>query len=90
MTIYRDGQAIELTKEELEQAYREEQVQYYIDEVEWQLQEYHNIDAVEDGIDCKKIAYDVMDLIANDDTHWYCEQEAFRIAIRQYLNNKEA
>ena len=89
MTIYRDGQAIELTELELDQAYREARTQYLCEEIYDNLREEYDDDLVSKvEKDLSEIADDMLCLIANDDTHWECEQEAKRIAIRQYLKEK--
>ena len=88
MVIYRDGQAIELTELELDQAYREAKLQLFADEVAWQLREFHDIDPETEHVDCKQIASDVLDLLCEDDAYWECEQEAYRVAIREYLNER--
>lgn len=87
MTIYRDGQAIKLTELELEQAYREARDQYLFEEICDELREDYDVEPCTDDyhIDVKQIVSDAMDLLANDDTHWECEQEAKRQAIKQYL-----
>lgn len=88
MVIYRDGQAIELTELELDQAYREAKLQFFADEVAWQLQEFHDINLETEHIDCKQIARNVLDLLCESDAYWECEQEAYGAAIRQYLNER--
>lgn len=88
MIIYRDGQAIELTEQEICDIYLEAQRRYYGDEVLLKLSENYNIDLNKVDIDWKQIASDVMDEIAEDDTHWDCEQDAYRRVIERYLKEK--
>ena len=88
MKIYRDGQAIELTEQEICDIYLEAQRRYYGDEVLLQLSEYYDIDVDKEDIDWKQIASDVMDEIAEDDTHWDCEQDAYRRVIERYLEER--
>ena len=88
MTIYRDGKAIELTEQEICDIYLEERRRYYGDEVLLKLSEDYNIDVNKVDIDWKQIASDVMDEIAEDDTHWDCEQDAYRRVIERYLEER--
>ena len=88
MTIYREGQAIELTEQEICDIYLEARRRYYGDEVLLKLSEDYNIDVNKVDIDWKQIASDVMDEIAEDDTHWDCEQDAYRRVIERYLEER--
>ena len=88
MIIYRDGQAIELTEQEICNIYLEAQRRYYGDEVLLKLSENYNIDIDKEDIDWQQIASDVMDEIAEDDTHWDCEQDAYRRVIEKYLKER--
>lgn len=89
MTIYRDGQAIELTELELDQAYREARIQYLCEEIYDNLREEYDDDLISKvEKDLSEIADDMLCLIANDDTHWECEVEARYQAIEQYLKEK--
>ena len=89
MKIYRDGQEIELTELELDQAYREARTQYLCEEIYDVLREEYDDDLINKvEKDLSKIADDMLCLIANDDTHWECEQEAKYQAIKQYLKEK--
>lgn len=89
MIIYRDGQAIELTELELDQAYREARTQYLCEEIYEYLREEYEDDLLSKvEKDLSEIADDMLCLIANDDTHWECEQEAKHQAIKQYLKDK--
>lgn len=87
MIIYRDGKAIELTALELEQAYREAREQYLFEEICDKLREDYNVEPCTDDyhIDVRQIVWDAMDLLANDDIYWDCEQDAKHQAIKQYL-----
>lgn len=90
MIIYRDGKAIELTGLELHQAYEEVRDQYFMDEIGNTLREDYDIEPCTDDseIDLRKIAQDMQNLLANNDTHWECEVEAKHQAIEQYLKEK--
>ena len=88
MKIYRDGKAIELTEQEICNIYLEAQRRYYGDEVLLKLSENYNIDIDKEDIDWQQIASDVMDEIAEDDTHWDCEQDAYRRVIEKYLKER--
>ena len=89
MIIYRDGQAIELTELELDQAYREAKIQYLCEEIYEYLREEYDDDLISKvEKDLSEIADDMLCLIANDDTHWECEQDAKHQAIKQYLKEK--
>lgn len=88
MTIYRNGQAIELTEQEICDIYLKAQRRYYGDEVLLKLSEDYDIDVDKEDIDWKEIASDVMDEIAEDDTHWDCEQDAYRRVIERYLKER--
>lgn len=89
MTIYRDGQAIELTELELGQAYSEARIQYLCEEIYDNLREEYDDDLISEvEKDLSEIADDILCLIANDDTHWECEQEAKHQVIKQYLKEK--
>jgi two-component SAPR family response regulator len=50
------------------------------------LSENYNVDLNKIKLDVQQIAEDVMDEIANDDTHWDCEQDAFKRVIERYLS----
>ena len=86
MKIYRDGKAIELTEDEICNIYFEVRNRNYVDEVILKLSENYNVDLNKVPLDVQQIAEDVMDKIANDDTHWDCEQDAFERVIERYLN----
>ena len=88
MKIYRDGKAIELTGKEICDIYIEARRRYYGDEVLLKLSEDYNIDIDKEDIEWKQIALDVMDTIAEDDTHWDCEQDAYRRVIEKYLKER--
>ena len=88
MKIYRDGKAIELTELELDQAYREARHQYLCEEIREVIEEQYDVDVSKVEDDLSEIADDMLCLIANDDTHWECEQDAKHQAIKQYLKEK--
>ena len=83
MIIYRDGKAIKLTEQELDQAYREARRRYYEEEVIEKLTEEYGVNPK--SVDWREIAEEVMDEIAEDDTHWECEQDAYRRVIKRHL-----
>ena len=41
------------------------------------------------SVDWKQIASEVMDEIAEDDTIWCCEQDAYKRVIERYLKEME-
>ena len=88
MKIYRDGQAIELTEQEICDIYLEARRRSYADEVALKLSEDYNIDLSKENIDVLQIASDVIDEIAENDTIWDCEQEAYSIVIKRYLKER--
>jgi hypothetical protein len=89
MKIYRDGKEFELTELELDQAYREARTQYLCEEIYEYLREEYDEDLLKEvEKDLSEIADDMLCLLANDDTHWECEQDAKRQAIKQYLKEK--
>ena len=90
MTIYRDGQAIELTELELDQAYREARNGYYINDIGDKLREDYDIEPCTDDseIDLSEIANDAQDLLANDDMYYECYWDSVHTAIEQYLKEK--
>ena len=83
MIIYRDGKVIQLTEQELDLACREAQRKYYESEVVAKLVEDYDVDPK--SVDWMEIAEEVMDEIAEDDTHWECEQDAYRRVIKRHL-----
>lgn len=85
MKIYRDGKAIELTEDEICNIYFEARNRNYVDDVVLKLSENYNVDLNKVKLDVQQIAEDVMAIIAEDDTHWDCEQDAFKRAIETYL-----
>jgi hypothetical protein len=87
MKIYRNGQAIELTEKEICDIYLEARRRNYVDEVVLKLSEHYDIDLSTVDIDVLQIASDVMDEIADNDTIWDCEQEAFHRVIERYLDD---
>lgn len=88
MKIYRDGKEIKLTELELDQAYREARTQYLCEEIREVIEEEYDVDVSKVEDDLSEIADDMLCLIANDDTHWECEQDAKHQAIKQYLKEK--
>ena len=88
MNIYRDGKAIELTEREICDIYLEAQRRNYVDEVALMLSEYYDIDPSKEDIDVQSIALDVQSEIADNDTIYECEREAFHIVITKYLEEK--
>lgn len=87
MIIYRDGKAINLTEQELDQAYREAQRKYYEEEVIEKLTEDYGVDPK--SVDWMDIAEEVMDTLAEDDTYWECEQDAYRRVIKRHLRQED-
>lgn len=88
MKIYRDGQAIELTEQEICDIYLEARRRSDADEVALKLSEDYNIDLNKEDIDVLQIASDVIDEIAENDTIWDCEQEDYSIVIKRYLKER--
>lgn len=88
MKIYRDGQAIELTEQEICDIYLEARRRNYADEVALKLSEDYNIDLSKADIDVLQIASDVIDEVAENDTIWDCEQEVYSIVIKRYLKER--
>ena len=88
MKIYRDGQAIELTEQEVCAIYLEAQMRNIEDDVVLKLSEDYDIDLNKEHIDIKAIALDIRSEIADNDTIWDCEQEAYHRTIKRYLEER--
>ena len=88
MTIYRNGQAIELTEQEICAIYLETQMRNIEDDVILKLIEDYDIYLNKEHIDIKAIALDVRSEIADNDTIWDCEQEAYHRIIKRYLEER--
>lgn len=88
MKIYRDGQAIELTEKEICDIYLEAQKRNYIEEVIFMLMDYYDIDPSKTDIDVQTIALDVQSEIADNDTIYDCEREAYHTVIKRYLKER--
>ena len=88
MKIIRNGQEIELTPKELQQAYEEQHREYFGIDVCDILQEKYNIDPNRGDIDWEEIATDAQDLLSNDDCYYECYWEAINTAIKQYIKEK--
>ena len=88
MTIYRDGQAIELTEQEICDIYIEARRRNYVDEVLVRLSEDYNIDPNKENVDVQMIVSDIMDGIFDNDTIWNCEQDVFQRVIESYLKKE--
>lgn len=90
MIIYRDGQAIELTGKELQQAYEEVQNDYYIDDIGNKLREDYDIEPCTDDseVDLAEIALIIPELLGNNDLYNDIYWDAIYTAIKQYLKEK--
>ena len=88
MKIYRDGKAIELTEEEICAIYLEAQMRNIEDDVVLKLSEDYDVDLNNEHIDIKDIALDIRSEIADNDTIWDCEQEAYHSVIKRYLEER--
>ena len=88
MTIYRNGKAITLTETEINHLYLAIQRRNYADEVMLKLVEDYDIDIDKEGINVMRIVSDVMQEIADNDTIWDCEQEAYHRVIESYLKER--
>ena len=91
MTIYRDGQAIELTGLELQQAYEEMRNSYYMDDIGDRLREDYDIEPCTDDsdIDLMEIAKKMEDILWDNDTYNDIYWDAIHTAIERYLKAKE-
>ena len=90
MKIYRNGQAIELTEQEICEIYLEAQRRNYVDDVLVKLSEDFNIDPSKENIDVQMIVSDIMDEILDNDTIWNCEQDVIQRVIEAYLKERRA
>ena len=88
MKIIRNGQEIELTPKELQQAYEKQHREYFGIDVCDILQKKYNIDPNRGDIDWEEIATDAQDLLANDDYYYECYWDAVHTSIKQYLKEK--
>ena len=88
MIIYRNGQKIELTEQEICAIYLEAQMRNIVDDVTLKLSEDYDIDLDKEHIDITAIALDVRSEIADNDTIWDCEQEAYHRVIKNYLKER--
>ena len=90
MTIYRDGQAIELTGKELFEAYEEALDGYYMDDIGNELREQYDIEPCTDNseIDLKEIAKELQYLLDRHDTYHDIYWDAVDTAIDKYLKEK--
>lgn len=100
MTIVRDGKEIELTHEELEQAYRERELEYRIEDAKAHCEElasgYFSLgldndkELIEtlDEDDYAKIAQNAKEILEDRDAYWGQYWGAFDDAISEYLIRK--
>lgn len=88
MTIFRNGQPIELTEQEICAICLEAQMRNIVDDVTLKLSEDYDIDLNKDNIDITAIALDIRSEIADNDTIWDCEQEAYHRVIKRYLEER--
>jgi hypothetical protein len=88
MTIYRNGQAIKLTEQEIYDIYLEARIRNFVDEVALKLSEDYDIDLSKENVDVLLMAHDVMCAIANNDTIEDCEQEEYHRVIKTYLEER--
>lgn len=85
MKIYRNGQEIELTEQEICDIYFEAQRINYVDDVLLKFSEDYNIDPNKENIDVQMIVSDIMNEILDNDTIWNCEQDVIQRVIERYL-----
>ena len=88
MKIYRNGQEIELTEQEIYAIYFETYMKNIEDEVILKLKEDYDIDLDKENIDIMPIAFDIRNEIQDNDTIWDCEQEAYHRVIERYLEER--
>ena len=88
MKIIRNGQEIELTSAELQQAYEEQHREYFGMDVCDQLQECYDINPNRGDIDWERITLNAMDLLYNDDCYYECYWDAVHTSIKQYFKEK--
>lgn len=89
MKIIRNGQEFELTAEELQQAYDEQQKRFFGSDVCDRLQDEFDINPNRGDIDWEQIAVDAIDLLADDDGYYESYWQAIDQAIEQYLKELE-
>lgn len=85
MKIYRNGQEIELTEQEIYAIYFETYMKGIEDEVILKLKEDYNINLDKENIDIMPIAFDIRNEIGENDTISDCEQEIYHRVIKRYL-----
>jgi hypothetical protein len=85
MTIYRNGQAIELTGLELQQAYEEYAKDGAKEDIRTEA-EAMDVDIPEEALD--ELAHNLDNVVGNDDGYWdsyWCDVE---YVIREYLKER--
>lgn len=88
MKIYRDGQAIELTPKEIQQAYEEQRDEYFGEDVCDRLQEEYNINPNRGDVNWEEIALIAQELLADNDMYNDIYWDAIHTAIKAYLKGK--
>ena len=88
MTIFRNGQLIELTEQEIYAICLEAQMRNIVDDVVLKLSEDYDINLDKENIDITAIAFDIRSEIADNDTIWDCEQETYHRVIKAYLEER--
>lgn len=90
MTIYRDGQAIELTDVELHQAYKEVRNEFYMEHIGDKLRWDYDIEPCTENskIDLGEMADNLGLMILDNDTYNDIYWDAVHTVIKQYLKEK--
>lgn len=90
MTIYRDGQAIELTDVELHQAYKEVRNEFYMEHISDKLRWDYDIEPCTDDskIDLSEMADNLAYIILDNDTYNDIYWDAVHTVIEQYLKER--
>lgn len=84
MIIYRDGQAIELTREECRKAYDELDREYKAEDIRGKLEEMEiELDVTDELID------QVDHALGNNDSYWDSYWCTIEYAIEEYMREKE-
>lgn len=84
MFIIRDGEKIELTEAEVEQAYREQDLSYHILDIKCEWKEWYGEDFPYNEHVAKALAERAMHFVNNSDMYWDIYWECFHTAIREY------
>lgn len=89
MEIVRNGIEIELTRDEMRQAYDVIDKEYRIEDIKSQIAQMENTECIEDD-DMNELLLFVDHTLGNNDSYWSSYWSSLEYAIEEYVKRKEA